>query len=165
MTMLQPALLGSLERTTENTRAATRRQVKLKVDCAASADATTVLIHNISATGLLIECEAALEAGEQIAVDLPRTGQRQAKVVWASLPLYGCEFEAPIGSGSVSAAALRSAWVREDEPRSAPEVPEPSADHQRSESTLSIGARMRIILGLALSCWLVIAVAATVLMR
>lgn len=70
---------------------------------------TAVLVHDISATGLLIECAAELAAGESIEIDLPEAGATSARVVWASGRLYGCEFAAPISAAALSAAQLRSA--------------------------------------------------------
>lgn len=74
----------------------------------ASGGVAGVLVHNISANGLLLECGAALESGEAIEIDLPEAGPTPAKVMWASGQLYGCAFERPISSAALSAAQLRS---------------------------------------------------------
>lgn len=70
---------------------------------------TNVLVHNASATGLLVESRVALEPGELLEVDLPEAGKVLASVVWASGELYGCEFERPVSPATLSAAELRSA--------------------------------------------------------
>lgn len=66
-----------------------------------------VLIHNVSATGLLIECDTDLEISETIAVELPQAGSVAAEVVWASASLFGCRFEDAISDAVLSAAQLR----------------------------------------------------------
>jgi transcriptional regulator with XRE-family HTH domain len=76
-------------------------------------DAAHVLIHNVSATGLLLETQVALEAGQQLTIDLPQAGATQAIVMWQSGHLFGCQFEAPITTAVLSAAQLRGAVERE----------------------------------------------------
>ena len=69
---------------------------------------TPVTVHNISATGLLLESRAPLTVGETIEVDLPENDAARAKVVWASEPMFGCQFETPLTPAALSAAQLRS---------------------------------------------------------
>lgn len=88
---------------------------------------TAVQVHNISATGLLLESELALAPGETIAVDLPQTGMRPATVIWHSGALFGCQFDAPLSSAILSAAELRSAISRGAELASAGQDSERSA--------------------------------------
>lgn len=85
-----------------------RRALRLEAHGAiASGAVTTVLIQNISATGLLLETRAGLAVGERIDIDLPQAGETTAKVVWASGALFGCEFAEPISPAVLSAAQLR----------------------------------------------------------
>ena len=70
-----------------------RRELRLEAHGAtASGVVTNVLIHNISATGLLLEARSGLTVGERIGIDLPHAGETTATVVWASGALFGCEF-------------------------------------------------------------------------
>src|SRR6218665_1285316 len=86
-----------------------RHELRLEARTAdASGIVANVLIHNISATGLLLEARAGLTAGEKIGIDLPHAGETTAKVVWASGTLFGCEFAEPISAATLSAAQLRS---------------------------------------------------------
>jgi transcriptional regulator with XRE-family HTH domain len=78
-------------------------------------DAAHVLIHNVSATGLLLETQVALAAGQKLTIDLPRAGATKAVVMWQSGHLFGCQFEAPINAAVLSAAQLRGAVEREVE--------------------------------------------------
>ena len=78
-------------------------------------DAAHVLIHNVSATGLLLETEVPLKAGQKLTIDLPQAGATLATVMWQSGRLFGCQFEASITTAVLSAAQLRGATGREIE--------------------------------------------------
>lgn len=71
--------------------------------------AADVTVHNISATGMLIECWHALAIGEKLVIDLPDAEATGAKVVWSSGRLHGCQFDKPVSKAVLSAAQLRSA--------------------------------------------------------
>lgn len=89
---------------------ASRRKLMLEVRGAhASGSDVPVMIHNISETGLLIECEAALSIRDRIDIDLPHAGAVAATLVWVSGRMFGCQFDAPISPAVLSAAQLRSA--------------------------------------------------------
>ncbi|WP_428630718.1 helix-turn-helix domain-containing protein [Sphingopyxis sp.] len=86
-----------------------RRKLRLKLQGTnASGGDFNVSVHNISATGLLLEGEAALALGDAIDIVLPHAGATRAKVIWASDALYGCQFDTPISSATLSAAQLRA---------------------------------------------------------
>jgi transcriptional regulator with XRE-family HTH domain len=90
-------------------RSVARKTLRLTVSGRrANSEATEVLIHDLSATGLLIESSAAVKIGEKIAVDLPRAGLREAAVVWSSTRFFGCRFAERLPSAAVSAALLRA---------------------------------------------------------
>ena len=91
---------------------ARRRTLRLEAHGALpTGDGAAVQVHNISATGLLLESEVALDVGEAIVIDLPHAGSTVARVVWRSGSLSGCEFEIPLSRAALSAAELRSAIV------------------------------------------------------
>lgn len=91
-------------------RRSPRRTLHLEVEGEKpGAGAARILIHNISADGLLIQCDLPLERDEAIDVLLPHAGSRRASVVWSSGRLFGCRFETPIDKATLSAAILRSA--------------------------------------------------------
>lgn len=86
-----------------------RRMLRLEArGLTASGGTARVLIHNISASGLLLESEVALSPDERIDVDLPQAGAIPARVIWASGSFFGCQFDAPISTAVLSAAQLRS---------------------------------------------------------
>lgn len=67
-----------------------------------------VTIHNLSATGLLLETMFTMDIDEMLDVELPECGETRARVVWESGRLYGCAFEEPVPASVLSAAQLRS---------------------------------------------------------
>ena len=107
--MVISAYFESAAKLSASTRAK-RRKLMLEVRGAhASGSDVPVMIHNISETGLLIECEAALSIRDRIDIDLPHAGVVPATLVWVSGRMFGCQFDAPISPAVLSAAQLRSA--------------------------------------------------------
>lgn len=86
-----------------------RRTLRLEAHGATAAGTATVLVHNISTTGLLLESSAELSFDERIEIELPHAGPTAARVIWTSGRLIGCQFEAPISAAALSAAQLRGA--------------------------------------------------------
>lgn len=94
---------------------APRRQLRLPLHGSKATGAEVeALVHNISATGMLVESSASLEIGEVIEVNLPHSGKTAAKVIWVSGALAGCEFAMPVSSATLSAAQLRSVVIESD---------------------------------------------------
>lgn len=95
--------------TGKHQRGMARHQMRLRVRSAPPAgEAAEVLIHNLSATGLLLESASPLAVGDEIFVELPEAAASTAKVVWASGRFFGCAFDRPLAPAIVSAAQLRS---------------------------------------------------------
>lgn len=114
-----------------------RRKLQLEARGALpSGDASSVLIHDISATGLLIESPLALAIDERIEVELPHAGATWAKVVWHSGKLFGCQFDAPVSAAALSAAQLRSAVGQQVD------IAPPHHQHQEGAADASFGARL-----------------------
>jgi len=96
-------------------RRTARRKLHLNAQGAGSAGADIqVLIHNISLSGMLIECDASLAVDDQIEVDLPHAGVVTTIIIWVSDNLFGCQFATPISPAAVSAAQLQSAALGDD---------------------------------------------------
>ena len=92
----------------DDPRRSGRHTLRLEAYAAtADGERVGVTVHNISASGLLIETAAALEIGEAFAIDLPEAGERRAIVSWASEAFYGCQFDRPLTPAELSAAQLR----------------------------------------------------------
>lgn len=90
-------------------RGAPRRRLKLDsaVSIPSGAD-LEVIVHDLSATGLLIETAVDLRSGDELAVEIPGAGPTVAVVMWVSGNYFGCEFKRPVPKAALSAAALRS---------------------------------------------------------
>lgn len=89
---------------------AKRRTLMLEVRGAhAAATDIPVTVHNISETGLLIECAASLAINDRIDIDLPHVGLVSATLVWVSGQMFGCQFDTKLSPAALSAAQLRSA--------------------------------------------------------
>ncbi|MEO0464862.1 MAG: helix-turn-helix domain-containing protein [Pseudomonadota bacterium] len=70
--------------------------------------AANVVVHNISAAGLLLETDLPLTRGEQLTMHLPQTGAVVAVIVWQSERLFGCAFERALSESTLAAVQLRS---------------------------------------------------------
>lgn len=104
------AIPGYIEKAARlgGTHRSSRRALRLQLQGAkATGVEVEVLVHNISATGLLLESDVELALGDRIEVGLPHAGATWAKVIWNSTRIYGCQFDTPISSATLSAAQLR----------------------------------------------------------
>lgn len=110
-------------------------RIELQLETTGTQDEATaaVLIHNISATGLLIETTHPLRPGDRFTLDLPESPASTAEIVWSSGALHGCRLNEPLSRATLSAAQLRSAI--------SPEAPEqrhpPVADGSLPGATLA----------------------------
>ena len=122
-----------------------------------------VVIHDLSATGILIETGADLATFEQLHLDLPEVGPTVATVIWNSGHYFGCEFHQPIPQAAISAALLQSPF--EQQVTSVPVVVEHSHcdDEEVDDDRYPFGVRLRMILGVSVALWALILWAAGVL--
>lgn len=90
----------------ENRRYSVRRSLRL--GSALLDSGVEIVIHDISATGMLIETSQKLSAGETLIIDLPERGETRATISWNSGQYFGCQFEQSITAATLSAALLRS---------------------------------------------------------
>ncbi len=84
-------------------------------------EGTTVAIHNLSATGMLIETASDLAIGQRLAVALPEAPDCTATIVWRSEALAGCRFDRPLSRAALSAAQLRNPLPGDVDPARAPD--------------------------------------------
>jgi hypothetical protein len=136
-------------------RGAARHSLSLFAQAASSRGGTSVVVHNLSATGLLIESRECLDVDEVFEVELPGAEIRHASVVWRSDDFYGCEFAEAISTAAVSGARLRSPPPSLAAPSPTPSAPTTIRTPQPGQLTLR--RKSAIILSLASACWLVIA--------
>jgi hypothetical protein len=125
-----------------------------------------VTIHDVSATGLLIETTAELAVFDDLEIELPEAGFTPALVVWSSGKFYGCQFKQRISQAAISASLLRSPPSSNCDtafqlrlPESVQEArlfedvqPEESAQDYKA----SLSVRLRVIFGGAILLWALI---------
>jgi transcriptional regulator with XRE-family HTH domain len=120
---------------------AARRTLLLETEGArAAGDAAAVLIHNVSASGLLIETQTELAADERIDIDLPLAGPTAARVVWSDGGFHGCQFEEHLPSQVLSAVQLRSAPSPSPAPQVSTEAFASRLRRLRKQKGLTLGA-------------------------
>ena len=130
--MAMTVYLDNTLRSAGNGRAS-RRQLRLPLHGSKAAGAEIeALVHNISATGMLVESTVPREVGEIVEVNLPHSGKTPSRVIWTSGGVAGCQYEMPISPATLSAAQLRSV-VGADAP---------APDHQPAPAE-SFGARLQ----------------------
>lgn len=113
--MAIPGLLN-LNKTEGTGRDAPRRNVRVATEgVREDGEETLIRLHNISAGGLMLESDVALEIGEELVLDLPEAGPTVAKVVWRSASLHGCRFVEALPSSTLSATELKSAIAPPEE--------------------------------------------------
>jgi transcriptional regulator with XRE-family HTH domain len=66
------------------------------------------VVHDLSATGLLLETSIELAVDERLEVELPEATNARARVIWKSGNLFGCQFTSPLPRAALSAAQLLS---------------------------------------------------------
>ena len=116
-------------------RGATRRPLRLTIQgTAGEKELADVLVHNLSATGALLQTSIELDVGTALDIELPEASTVRAKVVWKSGEFFGCQFPAPLSRAVLSAAQLSS------DPESLPAGKRPA---HASDTALEIGARVR----------------------
>lgn len=67
-----------------------------------------LVIHDLSATGLLVETNDEHSIGEKLQIEMPDARRYAAKVVWSSEGFVGCKFDRPLPRAALCAALLRS---------------------------------------------------------
>lgn len=113
----------------------------------ANGQGIAVAIHNISATGILLECDKPIDIGETLFIDLPRAPSIGADVVWTSGRFAGCQFAVPLNKAVLSAAQLRGA-VETDEREGPPASSDVASSGEPFEVRLR---RLRKLRGLTLA--------------
>lgn len=142
-----------------NQRYSSRRPLRL--GSVLSDSGAEIVIHDISATGMLIETSQAFSAGETLTFDLPESGSTTATVAWSSGNYFGCQFEQNVSAATVSAALLRS-----DPLETAPTSSGPDLDMLNSmlsemanedlpveDDRYSLRTRGLVLVGLSVLCW------------
>jgi len=110
------------QQTGESTRGAPRMHMRFEASGSLEgSEGTTVAIHNLSATGMLIETASDLVIGQRLTVALPEAPDCAATIVWRSEALAGCRFDRPLSRAALSAAQLRNPLPGDVDPAHAPD--------------------------------------------
>ena len=148
--------LARLEGVQGRTRRTTPR-LKLSLGAVLPTTGEQVVIHDLSASGILIQTGAALKTAQALEVELPEIGAAVAKVVWRSGDYFGCQFEKRIPKAALSAALLRNPFEQ------AAQTPPAIMPGQESEAVAAakddrapFAVRMRVILGTSILLWALI---------
>ena len=130
-------------------RASTRRKIRLRTTTNLRSGADhDVLVHDISAGGMLIETEAdVLMNGDCFEVSLPETDRVNAEVVWQSGQFSGCKFVDSLTTGVVSAALLKA----EPEQKFPEALPSRSAARLEPELNLAVPALISLLMWAAIA--------------
>lgn len=123
------------------TRGTVRRRVRLAAPASDGVRSVDVLVHNLSLTGMLVECGVPIAVGETIEIDLPEAGPTSAAVLWKSGDFHGCQFDRPIPSAAISASRLRSPVEAPDPLDLAEIVPAPGL-HPALRGAIVVGASL-----------------------
>jgi transcriptional regulator with XRE-family HTH domain len=105
-------------------RGADRVEIYVKADTiVGDQDRQIVTLHNISASGGLIEAERPLEMGQVISILVQEDQPVTATIIWASWPLYGCRFQTSLPASMMSALKLRNIMPLELDPTVSHDLP------------------------------------------
>jgi hypothetical protein len=152
----------------ENRRREPRYRVRLElmpVDLCH--DSIRVTIEEVSATGLLLHSEQALQAGSILTLELSGTERKVANIVWVRQRLYGVEFAKPLTFDELQRLRKASTvvWPRFRDSQEA-KIPKSRAsledalrtDYQdvTDEAKLPLPQRLGIIFGSTSVLWAVI---------
>lgn len=129
--------------------------------------AADVVVHDLSATGFLIECEQELEPRAELNLELPGATLVTGDIVWSSGNFFGGEFRTPLSPSVLAEARSNSPVVWPDfVPKSAADRIENDASTvetpelgsaEAAETRLPLGQRTLIVVGASILLWVPIA--------
>ena len=129
-----------------------------------------VIVHNLSAQGVLIESYHPLEIGADVALDIGGLGELNARILWRDGIFYDCVFDTPLDAERVRAKLTNAKVVwgnfplhrpanrnanRNDVVRPITFAPETVSPVAASDDRFSPRARVALIVGSATLCWLI----------
>ncbi|SEH13577.1 PilZ domain-containing protein [Sphingopyxis sp. YR583] len=110
------------QKTADSARGAPRMHMRFEAPGSlGDSEGATVLIHNLSATGMLIETTSDLAIDQRLTLALPEAPDTAATVVWRSEALAGCRFDRPLSRAALSAAQLRNPLPGDVDPARTPD--------------------------------------------
>lgn len=127
-----------------------------------------VSIHQLSATGFLLEAQDDLPVGTEVDLDIPGAGQAQGEVVWSFGRFAGGQFRSPLTPDTLKAArsGSRVVWpefVPTSAADRAAEIVEPATVPHSDETVANdrwpLRKRVQLIVGASMLLWTPVALA------
>ncbi len=164
------ALLARIEQQSHEERGHQRFRLRLGSSGPDEAGGGTVTICELSSSGFLIETDAPLGVGAEVAFLLPVAGNVAGEIVWSSGGYHGGQFRTPLPTEALSAtlAASRVVWPNFTRSSAAhrgarAEPPQASlwqaAAAEIGSPPLPLSSRFHIIAGVSLLLWSLIGAA------
>lgn len=163
--------MGFAARIEPQQEAGNRRRAKrhsLSLGSALGISQESVIIHDLSTEGLLIETAAGLNPGDLLEIDLPEVGSASAQVLWGCGRYFGCEFENGIPVRAISAALLRNPIRAPSEVRSQTGQDNENVQHASGAGEthpLGLATVARVQIALSLASWGLVALLALLILR
>ncbi len=121
-----------------------------------------VTIEDLSHGGFRVVAGAELKVGDSIALGIAGIGTREAKVVWGTAGIYGCEFLTPLSDGDLRSAVSGPTATPIAFPKTPLPTPQPTppsaqgATVQAAEEKFTVRTRLAIIVGSAVIAWMLV---------
>ncbi|WP_066716442.1 PilZ domain-containing protein [Sphingomonas pituitosa] len=121
-----------------------------------------VTIEDLSHGGFRVVAGAELKVGDAIALGIAGIGTREAKVVWGTAGIYGCEFVAPLTDADLRTAVsgpVATPIAFPKTPLPTPQATPPVVEGWRApaqEEKFSVRTRLAIIVGSAVLAWMLV---------
>ncbi|WP_010543516.1 PilZ domain-containing protein [Sphingomonas elodea] len=154
--------MGIAARLYQDARWAERHPVELEATLRDSDwSPVDVTIEDLSHGGFRVVAGASLSVGDMIALGIAGIGTREAKVVWGTAGIYGCEFAAALSneelrtavSGPVATPIIFPKTPLPTPPQSPPVVEGWTAP---ADEKFSMRTRLAIITGSAVIAWMLV---------
>jgi hypothetical protein len=148
-----------------------RTRTRLTAQVSQADYAHHVLVHDLSADGMLLESEWTLRPGTTVTIEIDGFDPVEARIAWANGNFYGCTLSRPLAQGQVAAklASSKVIWphfgqrewaaIAPQAPRSPadllrlPVAPAADTDWPATEAKWPLAARLLFIVGAAALCW------------
>ena len=157
------ALLARIEEQSAEERGSERFRLRLdSPGQAQTSGASGVTVHELSASGFLIETDAPLALDSPITFELPVAGVVAGEIVWGSGNYFGGQFRTPLSRDALGAAlaASRVVWPNFAPTSAVRRTPAALLDQASAqEEVLPLSTRIQIIVGSSLLLWSVIGAA------
>ena len=124
-----------------------------------------VRILDLSETGFRVVCDVELAIGDEVSLGFGGWGARAAEVVRSDGDSYGCAFMSPLPPGEIERARAAAIEAEALFPVGEfPQLPPRRVEEAATAKRLPLALRAGIIVGLAALTWVILGVAAWLLL-